>query len=76
MTLQERLVAVATRLFAEKGHEGTFRAGTPADIVVNFLFGTVHQIGAWYRPGGRLKAEEVGEHHVGLLLDGLLAHRP
>ncbi|RFU36833.1 TetR/AcrR family transcriptional regulator [Actinomadura logoneensis] len=64
------------RALVEEGQaDGTFRAGTPADIVVNFFFGTVHQIGAWYRPGGRLKAEEISEHYVGLFLDGLLAGR-
>ncbi|MFC4906622.1 TetR/AcrR family transcriptional regulator [Actinomadura gamaensis] len=64
------------RALVEEGQaDGTFRAETPADIVVNFFFGTVHQIGAWYRPGGRLKAEEVSEHYVGLFLDGLLASR-
>ncbi|GAA4347320.1 TetR/AcrR family transcriptional regulator [Actinomadura luteofluorescens] len=60
------------RALVEEGQrEGTFRTETPADIAVHFFFGTVHQIGAWYRPGGRLKTAAISEHYVDLFLHGL-----
>lgn len=58
-------------LVEEGQREGTFRGRTPADIAVHFFFGTVHQIGAWYRPGGRLKPAAISEHYVDLFLNGL-----
>ncbi|TYK43427.1 TetR/AcrR family transcriptional regulator [Actinomadura decatromicini] len=60
------------RALVEEGQrEGTFRTATPADIAVHFFFGTVHQIGVWYRPGGGLKTAAISEHYVDLFLNGL-----
>ena len=62
------------RSLVEEGQrEGVFRAGKPADIVVDFFFGSVHHLGTWYRGGGELSARQVGEHYADLLLDGLRA---
>lgn len=58
-------------LIEEGQREGVFRADRPADIVVDFFFGSVHHLGAWYRAGGKLSAREVGAHYAGLLLDAL-----
>ncbi|MEU8802023.1 TetR/AcrR family transcriptional regulator [Spirillospora sp. NPDC048819] len=58
-------------LVEEGQREGTFRDRTPADIAVHFFFGTVHQIGTWYRPGGRLEPAAISEHYVDLFLNGL-----
>ncbi|MDL4817080.1 TetR/AcrR family transcriptional regulator [Actinomadura opuntiae] len=58
-------------LVEEGQREGSFRTHTPADIAVHFFFGTVHQIGAWYRPGGRLKTRTIAEHYVDLFLRGI-----
>ncbi|WP_021593673.1 TetR/AcrR family transcriptional regulator [Actinomadura welshii] len=60
------------RALVEEGQrQGTFRTDTPADIAVHFFFGTVHQIGTWYRPGGRLQTAAISEHYVDLFLNGL-----
>jgi AcrR family transcriptional regulator len=60
------------RALVEEGQrDGTFRADTPADLAVNFLFGAVHQLSTWWRPDGALGPREVGDHYVRLLLDGL-----
>lgn len=60
------------RSLVEEGQrEGRFRADKPADIVVDFFFGSVHHLGSWYRSGGRLSARQVGEHYADLLLDVL-----
>ncbi|MFA1550427.1 TetR/AcrR family transcriptional regulator [Actinomadura chokoriensis] len=58
-------------LVEEGQRAGSFRPATPADIAVHFFFGTVHQIGVWYRPGGTLKTEAISDHYVDLLLNGL-----
>ncbi|WP_026406237.1 MULTISPECIES: TetR/AcrR family transcriptional regulator [Actinomadura] len=60
------------RALVEEGQrEGSFRAPPPADIAVHFFFGTVHQLGTWYRPGGRLETAAISEHYVDLFLNGL-----
>jgi AcrR family transcriptional regulator len=58
-------------LVEEGQREGSFRTHTPADIAVHFFFGTVHQLGAWYHPAGRLKTRTISEHYVDLFLNGL-----
>jgi AcrR family transcriptional regulator len=60
------------RVLVEEGQrEGLFRSDVPADIVVHFFFGTVHQLSTWYHTGGPLGAHAVSRYYVGLLLDGL-----
>jgi AcrR family transcriptional regulator len=60
------------RALVEEGQrDGTFRADTPADLAVNFLFGAVHQLSTWWRPDGALGSRQVGDHYVRLFLDGL-----
>jgi AcrR family transcriptional regulator len=60
------------RSLVEEGqHSGQFRADKPADIIVDFFFGSVHHLGSWYRSGGRLSGSQVGEHYADLLLDSL-----
>jgi AcrR family transcriptional regulator len=62
------------RALVEEGQrEGTFQAGVPADLAVNFFFGAVHQLSTWWHPEGPLDAGAVGEYYVGLFLDGLRA---
>ncbi|GAB2999270.1 TetR/AcrR family transcriptional regulator [Amycolatopsis acidiphila] len=58
-------------LIEEGQRAGVFRADKPADIVVDFFFGSVHHLGAWYRTSGKLSAHQVGEHYAGLLLGAL-----
>jgi AcrR family transcriptional regulator len=64
------------RSVVEEGQRaGLFRADVPADIVVHFFFGTVHQLTTWYHSGGPLGPHTVSHYYVGLLLDGL-RHTP
>lgn len=58
-------------LIEEGQREGAFRADIPADIVVQYFFGSVHQVSTWYHPDGPMSAEMVSEYYVSLLLDGL-----
>ncbi|HEX6471874.1 MAG TPA: TetR/AcrR family transcriptional regulator [Streptosporangiaceae bacterium] len=60
------------RALVEEGQTaGIFRADVPADIVVQFFFGAVHQLSTWYRPNGPLAAHQVSEYYASLLMDGL-----
>ncbi|WP_184541279.1 TetR/AcrR family transcriptional regulator [Streptosporangium becharense] len=58
-------------LVAEGQREGTFRSDIPADIVVDFFFGSVHHLGSWYKPEGALSGPEIGRHFADLLLASL-----
>lgn len=60
------------RAMVEEGQRlGLFRDEVPADLVVDFFFGSVHHLGTWYRPDGALSGEEVGRHFADLLLASL-----
>jgi AcrR family transcriptional regulator len=50
---------------------GSFRTAVPADVVVHYFLSAVNQIGSWFRPGGPLTAQEVGEQYADLLIGGL-----
>ncbi len=58
-------------LVVEGQREGTFRDDTPAEMVVDFFFGSVHHLGTWYSPEGALSGAEVGAHFADLLLTSL-----
>ncbi|SCK52607.1 transcriptional regulator, TetR family [Streptomyces sp. WMMB 322] len=58
-------------LVAEGQREGVFSRATPADLVVDYHFGSVHHLSTWYRPEGRLTPQEVADHLADLLLRAL-----
>ncbi|GAA3721070.1 TetR/AcrR family transcriptional regulator [Spinactinospora alkalitolerans] len=55
---------------------GVFTDRVPADIVVDFYFGSVHHLSTWYRPEGEWSATDVGGHYARLLLDALRPGAP
>ncbi|SIO89976.1 TetR/AcrR family transcriptional regulator [Nocardiopsis sp. JB363] len=60
------------RSMIEQGQsEGVFRADVPADLVIDYYFGSVHHLSTWYRHDGALTGSDVGEHFADLLLAGL-----
>jgi AcrR family transcriptional regulator len=60
------------RSLIEEGQAtGEFRGDKPADVVVDFFFGSVHHLGSWYHRSGALSARQVGDHYADLLLDAL-----
>lgn len=58
-------------LIEEGQRSGAFSTETPADLVVDYHFGSVHHLGSWYRPGGPLTPRQVADHLAGLLLRAL-----
>lgn len=60
------------RSMIEQGQaEGIFRTDVPADLVVDFYFGSVHHLSTWYREGGPLTGADVGRHFADLLISSL-----
>ncbi|HEY8979885.1 MAG TPA: TetR/AcrR family transcriptional regulator [Streptomyces sp.] len=60
------------RALVEEGQEaGVFSRATPADLVVDYHFGSVHHLPTWYRTDGSLTPQEVADHLADLLLRAL-----
>ncbi len=60
------------RALVEEGRRsGVFSTATPADLVVDYHFGSVHHLGSWYRPDGPLTPREVADHLADLLMRAL-----
>ncbi|MEU2605154.1 TetR/AcrR family transcriptional regulator [Streptomyces albus] len=58
-------------LIEEGQRSGEFSDATPADLVVDYHFGSVHHLSSWYRPDGRLTPQQVADHLADLLLRAL-----
>ncbi|QKW05671.1 TetR/AcrR family transcriptional regulator [Streptomyces sp. NA04227] len=60
------------RALVEEGQRsGVFSDATPADLVVDYHFGSVHHLSTWYRPDGPLSPQQVADHLADLLLQAL-----
>ncbi len=60
------------RALVEEGQRsGVFGSATPADLVVDYHFGSVHHLASWYRPDGPLSARQVADHLADLLMRAL-----
>ncbi|WP_216216534.1 TetR/AcrR family transcriptional regulator [Amycolatopsis aidingensis] len=58
-------------LIEEGQRTGEFRTDKPAEVIVDFFFGAVHHLAAWYRRDGELSAQQVGDHFADLLMSSL-----
>ncbi|MCB5169729.1 TetR/AcrR family transcriptional regulator [Streptomyces bambusae] len=60
------------RALVEEGQRsGVFATATPADLVVDYHFGSVHHLSTWYRADGELSPQQVADHMADLLLRAL-----
>jgi AcrR family transcriptional regulator len=60
------------RALIEEGQRtGVFSDATPADLVVDYHFGSVHHLSSWYRDNGPLTAGQVADHMGDLLMRAL-----
>jgi AcrR family transcriptional regulator len=60
------------RALIEEGQRtGVFSDATPADLVVDYHFGSVHHLSSWYRDNGPLTARQVADHMGDLLMRAL-----
>ncbi|NYI93955.1 AcrR family transcriptional regulator [Streptomonospora nanhaiensis] len=60
-------------LITEGQQAGVFTDRVPADLVVDFYFGSVHHLSTWYRPDGELSPQQIGDYYADLLLTALRA---
>ncbi|MEV6712524.1 TetR/AcrR family transcriptional regulator [Lentzea sp. NPDC051208] len=60
-------------LIEEGQRNGTFRDDVPADVATYYFFGSLHQLGTWYRPDGDIPAGRLAEHYADLLIHSLTA---
>ncbi|WP_425570285.1 TetR/AcrR family transcriptional regulator [Nonomuraea rosea] len=58
-------------LVAEGQREGIFSDRVPAELVVDYFFGSVHHLGTWFHAAGPLTGAQVGKHFADLLLTSL-----
>ncbi|WP_262379477.1 TetR/AcrR family transcriptional regulator [Nonomuraea sp. PA05] len=58
-------------LVAEGQRAGVFSTRVPAELVVDFFFGSVHHLGSWFHADGPLTGAQVGKHFADLLLTSL-----
>ncbi len=63
------------QILTEGVRTGAFRAGLDTDLVFRFIRDTVWVAVRWYRPGGRLSAQNVAAQYLDILLDGIAARR-
>lgn len=60
------------RALIEEGQEaGVFSRATPADLVVDYHFGSIHHLSTWYNPEGPMTPNELAEQLADLLLRAL-----
>ncbi|SDM70589.1 transcriptional regulator, TetR family [Lentzea albidocapillata subsp. violacea] len=60
-------------LIEEGQRSGAFRDDVPADVATYYFFGSLHQLGTWYRPDGDIPAGRLAEHYADLLIHSLTA---
>ncbi|MEU8319967.1 TetR/AcrR family transcriptional regulator [Nonomuraea sp. NPDC048881] len=58
-------------LVAEGQRTGVLSDRVPAELVVDYFFGSVHHLGTWFHADGPLTGAQVGKHFADLLLNSL-----
>jgi len=51
--------------------EGVFRADLDLNLIYRFIRDTVWVAANWYRPGGRLSAEDIAKQYLAMVLEGI-----
>lgn len=65
------------RSLLEEGVEpGLVRADVPADLLIDFFYGTVHKLDAWYRQDGPLTGADVGDYYAELFISSIVPPGP
>jgi AcrR family transcriptional regulator len=60
------------RAMIEEGQRSdAFRSDVVPNLVVDYFFGAVHHMPAWYKPRGKLSAREIGRSFADLFIAGL-----
>ncbi|GLZ07980.1 HTH-type transcriptional repressor KstR2 [Actinomadura sp. NBRC 104412] len=51
--------------------EGVFRSDLDLNLIYRFIRDTVWVAANWYRPGGRLSAEDIAKQYLAMVLEGI-----
>ena len=54
---------------------GDIRSDLDPAVVTKLVFGSINSLIEWYKPGGRLTADQIVDHAAALVLDGLRSRR-
>lgn len=68
---RRRIDARLASLVKEAADEGALRADLDPDLVSRLLFGMVNSLVEWYRPSGRVTAEQLAEAVAAVAFEGL-----
>ncbi|MCW2682373.1 MAG: transcriptional regulator, TetR family [Blastococcus sp.] len=68
---RRRLDRIITDLVRAAAAEGSVRADVPPSVAARLLFGTVNSLTEWYRPDGRLSADDLADAVVSTAFSGL-----
>lgn len=60
-----------TAIVAEAQAEGLIRDDVDAAVATRLIFGMINSVVEWYRPGGPVDPDELGEDILRVSLDGL-----
>ncbi|MBO9624757.1 MAG: TetR family transcriptional regulator [Microbacterium sp.] len=60
-----------TAIVAEAQREGLIRGDVDAAVATRLIFGMINSVVEWYRPGGPVDPDELGEDILRATLDGL-----
>ena len=67
---------VAIRAIIQQGvDEGTFTPPLPVGLTTMGVLGTVNWAHRWYKPGGSLRPDEIGDGFADMILSGLKSGR-
>jgi AcrR family transcriptional regulator len=72
---RDRYEGLFRRVIAEGVEAGEFDVADPA-LAARFVLSALNGLANWYRPDGRLPAEDIAERFVALILHGLGSARP
>ncbi|XVQ14315.1 TetR/AcrR family transcriptional regulator [Spirillospora sp. CA-255316] len=66
-----RFEAMWTALLERGVEEGAFRADLDRGLVYRFVRDTVWVAANWYKPGGRLSADDIAKQYLAMVLEGI-----
>ena len=68
---RRRFDRIITDLVRAAAAEGSVRTDVPPSVAARLLFGTVNSLTEWYRPDGRLSADDLADAVVSTAFSGL-----
>jgi TetR/AcrR family transcriptional regulator, cholesterol catabolism regulator len=69
----DRYYKAMRRIVKQGVTDGEFAVTLPVSLVTMAVIGTINWAHRWYRPGGKLPPEQIGDGFAEILLKGLLA---